>query len=68
MVCYLKLAELFVAHIPQVRNRAKELVELLGDVDKIRTERRKAKTNKSKYTGVGNDAMSFNSSSYEFSH
>ncbi|KAL0960965.1 hypothetical protein HGRIS_005962 [Hohenbuehelia grisea] len=50
-----------------VRNRAKELVEMLSDVDKIRTERRKAKANKHKYTGVGNDGfggdsgMSFNS-------
>ncbi|GJE92639.1 ENTH-domain-containing protein [Phanerochaete sordida] len=44
-----------------VRNRSKELVELLSDVEKIRTERRKAKTNKSKYTGVGNDGMSFSS-------
>ena len=48
-----------------VRNRAKELVELLGDVDKIRGERRKAKANKHKYTGTGNDGsygadMSFN--------
>lgn len=38
-----------------VRNRAKELVELLGDSDKIRGERRKAKQSKSKYTGVGSD-------------
>ena len=44
-----------------VRNRSKELVELLGDVDKIRSERRKAKANKHKYTGVGNDGMSFSS-------
>ena len=44
-----------------VRNRSKELVELLGDVEKIRTERRKAKQNKHKYTGVGNDPMSFTS-------
>ncbi|TBU23061.1 ENTH-domain-containing protein [Dichomitus squalens] len=44
-----------------VRNRSKELVDLLGDVEKIRTERRKAKANKHKYTGVGNDALSFNS-------
>lgn len=40
---------------PPVRNRAKELVELLSDVEKIRTERRKAKANKSKFIGVGND-------------
>ena len=39
-----------------VRNRSKEIVELLSDVDKIRTERRKAKTNKAKYTGVGSDS------------
>lgn len=38
-----------------VRNRSKEIVELLSDVEKIRTERRKAKTNKSKYTGISND-------------
>lgn len=38
-----------------VRNRAKELVELLSDVEKIRGERRKAKVNRSKYIGVGND-------------
>ena len=38
-----------------VRNRSKEIVELLSDVEKIRGERRKAKTNKTKYTGVGNE-------------
>lgn len=46
---------------PAVRNRSKELVELLGDVEKIRAERRKAKNNKNKYTGTGNDAFSFSS-------
>jgi epsin len=45
--------------IYSVRNRAKELVELLSDVEKIRAERRKAKANKSKFTGVGNDGMGF---------
>lgn len=35
-----------------VRNRAKELAELLGDVERIRTERKKARASKSKYTGV----------------
>ncbi|KAJ8481753.1 hypothetical protein ONZ45_g15196 [Pleurotus djamor] len=48
-----------------VRNRAKELVEMLSDVEKIRTERRKAKLNRHKYTGTGNDGfgggMSFSS-------
>lgn len=44
-----------------VRNRSKELVELLSDVEKIRVERRKAKVNKHKYIGTGNDAMSFSS-------
>ncbi|SNX87884.1 related to ENT3 - cytoskeletal adaptor [Melanopsichium pennsylvanicum] len=37
-----------------VRNRAKELADLLSDVDRIRQERRKARSNKSKYTGGGN--------------
>ncbi|TPX16025.1 uncharacterized protein E0L32_000359 [Thyridium curvatum] len=41
-----------------VRNRAKELAELLGDVDRIRAERKKARSNKAKYTGV-EGGMSF---------
>lgn len=35
-----------------VRNRAKELAELLGDVERIRIERKKARNTKNKYTGV----------------
>ncbi|EPS41712.1 hypothetical protein H072_4384 [Dactylellina haptotyla CBS 200.50] len=35
-----------------VRNRAKELAELLSDVDKIRAERKKAKTSRGKFGGV----------------
>lgn len=35
-----------------VRNRSKELADLLGDVDKIRTERKKSRTTKNKYGGV----------------
>ena len=31
-------------------------------MEKIRAERRKAKANKSKYTGTGNDGLSFSSS------
>jgi hypothetical protein len=43
-----------------VRNRSSEIALLLSDVDKIRQERRKAKANKSKYQGQGNDGgMSF---------
>lgn len=44
-----------------MRNRSRELTELLSDVEKIRGERRKAKANRNKYTGTGNDAMSFTS-------
>ncbi|GAA5838689.1 hypothetical protein JCM11251_003264 [Rhodosporidiobolus azoricus] len=40
-----------------VRNRAKELGELLNDLDRVRMERRKAKANRNKYTGVGNDGF-----------
>ncbi|KAI1313960.1 hypothetical protein F5Y03DRAFT_708 [Xylaria venustula] len=40
-----------------VRNRAKELAELLGDVERIRAERKKARANKTKYTGVEGGAM-----------
>lgn len=45
-----------------VRNRSKELVELLADIDKIRQERKKAKANRSKYVGTGNDGFSFGGS------
>ncbi|GAP85281.1 putative Golgi to endosome transport protein [Rosellinia necatrix] len=41
-----------------VRNRAKELAELLGDVERIRAERKKARSNKAKYTGVEGGPMS----------
>lgn len=46
-----------------IRNRAKEIAELLSDVEKIRQERRKAKANRNKYTGTGNDGLSFATSS-----
>jgi epsin len=35
-----------------VRNRAKELAELLGDVERIRSERKKARANRNKFGGV----------------
>lgn len=35
-----------------VRNRAQELATLLSDVDRIRSERKKARANRSKYSGV----------------
>src|SRR5690606_37422580 len=35
-----------------VRNRAKELADLLQDVEKIRSERKKARANRSKYGGL----------------
>lgn len=45
----------YLPFAPSVRNRSRELAELLSDLDKVRQERRKAKANRSKYTGVGND-------------
>ncbi|KAI1937691.1 Epsin-3, clathrin recruitment and traffic between the Golgi and endosome [Ophidiomyces ophidiicola] len=35
-----------------VRNRAQELAKLLGDVEAIRAERKKAKTNRNKFGGI----------------
>ncbi|TVY44937.1 ENTH domain-containing protein [Lachnellula subtilissima] len=35
-----------------VRNRAKELAELLSDVERIRSERKKSRSTRNKYTGV----------------
>jgi epsin len=47
-----------------VRNRAKELAELLSDVDRIRAERKKARANRNKFGGVegGSGMGGFNSS------
>ncbi|KAF7553768.1 hypothetical protein G7Z17_g3388 [Cylindrodendrum hubeiense] len=45
-----------------VRNRAKELAELLGDVERIRSERKKARASKSKYTGVEGGGGTFGGS------
>ncbi|KAF2711918.1 ENTH-domain-containing protein [Pleomassaria siparia CBS 279.74] len=44
-----------------VRNRAKELAELLSDVERIRSERKKARANRSKFGGV-EGGMGLNSS------
>ena len=47
-----------------VRNRAKELAELLSDVDRIRAERKKARSNRNKFGGVeGGGGMSGGASS-----
>jgi hypothetical protein len=43
----------------KVRNRAKELAELLSDSERIRTERRNAKSTKGKYTGIGSGESGF---------
>jgi len=45
-----------------VRNRSKELTELLSDVERIRAERKKARTTRNKYGGVeGGAGLGFNS-------
>lgn len=41
-----------------VRNRAKELTALLDDVSKIRAERKLARSQKQKYSGIGSSASS----------
>ena len=46
-----------------VRNRSKELAELLSDLDRVRQERRKAKANKNKYGGISNEDVSFTTAS-----
>lgn len=40
-----------------VRNRAKEIAELLNDTEKIRIERKKARQNRNKYQGVGSETL-----------
>ncbi|KZV92547.1 ENTH-domain-containing protein [Exidia glandulosa HHB12029] len=46
-----------------VRNRSREIVELLNDLDKVRNERKKAKANKNKYIGTGNEGSNLSFSS-----
>lgn len=46
-------------HGVNVRNRARELAELLGDIEKIRQERKKAKANRTKFTGVSSDTIGY---------
>ncbi|KAJ3006408.1 Epsin-3, clathrin recruitment and traffic between the Golgi and endosome [Thoreauomyces humboldtii] len=41
-----------------VRHRAKEIADLLKDTDRIKAERRKAKENRQKYTGVASNSFS----------
>lgn len=40
-----------------VRQRVKEMVELVQDDDRLREERKKAKKNKDKYVGVSSETM-----------
>ncbi|KAK9795194.1 hypothetical protein WJX73_002511 [Symbiochloris irregularis] len=40
-----------------VRQRAKEITALVGDAERMRAERAKAKANETKYTGVSSDDM-----------
>ncbi len=41
-----------------VRHKVKEIVEFIQDDDRLRDERKKAKTNRDKYIGVGSDSSS----------
>ncbi|KAK9239780.1 hypothetical protein V1525DRAFT_424487 [Lipomyces kononenkoae] len=49
-----------------VRNRAKELVTLLGDDEKIRAERKKARAAKDKYIGVSSEVGGFGGSGKKY--
>lgn len=50
------LLTLFAAFL--VRHKVKELIEFIQDDDRIREERKKAKSNRDKYVGVGSDTSS----------
>lgn len=57
---------IFNIYIYLVRNRAKELADLLNDNEKVRQERKKAKANRSKFTGVSSDAIGYGGFSGSF--
>jgi epsin len=42
-----------------VRHRAKEIVELINDPERMRDERQKAAQNKNKYTGVAAESARY---------
>lgn len=47
-----------------VRHKAKDLVDFIQDDDRLRDERKKAKKNKSKYTGISGMEMGGGSNRY----
>jgi epsin len=49
-----------------IRNRAKLLTELLNDVEKIRQERKKARSNKTKYGGIGSEVAGLGGSGKKY--
>ncbi|KAJ3287606.1 Epsin-3, clathrin recruitment and traffic between the Golgi and endosome [Rhizoclosmatium sp. JEL0117] len=49
-----------------VRNRGNEIVVLLGDNDRIKEERKKARENRSKYTGVSSSGGGFGGSGNKY--
>jgi len=51
-----------------VRQRAKALIELIMDDEKLREERKKAKKNRDKYIGVSSEHMPYISGSYKGSN
>jgi epsin len=54
-------------YICLVRNRAKELAELLSDIEKIRQERKKAKANRAKFVSASSDSIGYGGFSGGFS-
>lgn len=42
-----------------VRQKVKEMVEFVQDDERLREERKKAKKNRDKYTGVSSDSMGY---------
>lgn len=49
-----------------VRHKVKEIIEFIQDDDRLRDERKKAKTNRDKYVGVGSDASTSHYSQFNF--
>ena len=42
-----------------VRQKTKELIDLIQDDDRLRDDRKKAKKNKDKYIGMSNESMDY---------
>ncbi len=59
------MSDIYLAHLSiSVRQKGKDLIDLIQDDDRLREDRKKAKKNKDKYVGMSGDNLSYRYSKY----